>query len=85
MSHSQLSCLSALKILSLKLVKSPPGEHDVLKQCLQGEEVSLNVQGVHKWVLRIGRIGQVIKDNELLATDHCIRWLICGSYSLISV
>ena len=27
-----------------------PGKHDVLKWCLQGEEVFLNVQGVHTGV-----------------------------------
>ena len=59
------------------MVKSSPGEHDVLKRCLQGEEVSLDAQGVRERVLRIGRIGQVIKDDEPLATDLCIRWLIC--------
>lgn len=76
-SHSRSLRLGALKILSSKLVKSSPGEHDVLKRCLQGEEVSLDVQGVRERVLRIGRIGQVIKDDEPLATDLCIRWLIC--------
>ena len=76
-SHLRSLRLSALKILSSKLVKSSPGEHDVLKRCLQGEEVSLDVQGVRERVLRIGRIGQVIKDDEPLATDLCIRWLIC--------
>ncbi|KAG9319004.1 hypothetical protein JVU11DRAFT_1124 [Chiua virens] len=75
-SHSRSLRLSALEILSSKLVKSSPGEQDVLKRCLQGEEVSLDAQGVHERVLRIGRIGQVIKDGEPLATDLCIRWLI---------
>ncbi|KAF8131840.1 armadillo-type protein [Boletus edulis] len=75
-SHSRSLRLSALKILSSKLVKSTPGEHDVLKRCLQGEEVSLDAQGVRERVLRIGRIGQVIKDDEPMATDLCIRWLI---------
>ncbi|KAG8220545.1 armadillo-type protein [Butyriboletus roseoflavus] len=75
-SHSRSLRLSALKILSSNLVKSSPGEQDVLKRCLQGEEVPLDVQGVRERVLRIGRIGQVIKDDEPLATDLCIRWLI---------
>ena len=76
-SHSRSLRLSALKILSSKLVKSSSGERDVLKRCLQGEEVPLDVQGVRERVMRIGRIGQVIKDDEPLATDLCIRWLIC--------
>ena len=59
------------------MVKSSPGEHHILKHCLQGEEVSLYAQGVCERVLRIGHIGQVIKDDEPLATDLCIRWLIC--------
>ena len=37
----------------------------------------MDVQGVRERVLRIGRIGQVIKDDEPLATDLCTRWLIC--------
>lgn len=84
-SHSRSLRLSALKILSSKLVKSSPGEQDVLKRCLQGEEVSLDVQGVRERVLRIGRIGQVIKDDEPLATDLCIRWLICEFLSRLCV
>ncbi|KIJ63496.1 hypothetical protein HYDPIDRAFT_133895 [Hydnomerulius pinastri MD-312] len=76
LSHSRSLRLSALKILSSKLVKSSPGERDVLKRCLQGEEVSLDVHGVRERVLRIGRIGQVVKDDEPLAADLCIRWLI---------
>ncbi|KAF9222298.1 hypothetical protein BS17DRAFT_735750 [Gyrodon lividus] len=75
-SHSRSLRLSALKILSSKMVKSSLGEQDVLKRCLQGEEVPLDMHGVRERVLRIGRIGQVVKDDEPMATDLCIRWLI---------
>ncbi|KAF8120694.1 hypothetical protein EV363DRAFT_1188554, partial [Boletus edulis] len=43
---------------------------------LEGEEASLDTQGMRERVSRIGRIGQVIKDDEPLATDLCIRCLI---------
>ncbi|KAG6370302.1 down-regulated in metastasis-domain-containing protein [Boletus reticuloceps] len=70
-SRSRSLHLCALKILSSKLVKSTPGERDVLNRCLQGEGVSLDAQGVRERVLRIGRIGQMIKGGEPLATDLC--------------
>jgi hypothetical protein len=76
-SHSRSLRLNALKILSSKLVKTSSGEQDVLKRCLQGEEVPLDLHGVRERVLRIGRLGQVVKDDEPMATDLCIRWLIC--------
>ncbi|KIJ13504.1 hypothetical protein PAXINDRAFT_100613 [Paxillus involutus ATCC 200175] len=75
-SHSRSLRLNALKILSSKLVKTSSGEQDVLKRCLQGEEVPLDLHGVRERVLRIGRLGQVVKDDEPMATDLCIRWLI---------
>lgn len=80
-SHSRSLRLSALKLLALKSVKSSPGEQDALKRCFQGEEVSLDLQGVRERVLRIGRIGQAIKGDEALATDLCIRWLTCAFLS----
>ncbi|KAH7929562.1 hypothetical protein BV22DRAFT_1191955 [Leucogyrophana mollusca] len=76
LSHSRSMRLSAMKLLSSKLVKSSPGEQEVLKRCLQGEEVSLDVHGVRERVLRIGRVGQVVKEDEPLGADLCLRWLI---------
>jgi U3 small nucleolar RNA-associated protein 20 len=59
------------------MVKSSPAEHNALKRCLQGEEVSLDMQGVRERVLRIGRLYQVIRDDEPLSVDICVRWLVC--------
>ncbi|KAH7909651.1 armadillo-type protein [Hygrophoropsis aurantiaca] len=75
-SHSRSLRLSAMKLLSSSFVQSSPGEQEVLKRCLQGEEVSLDVHGVRERVLRIGRVGQVVKEDEPLAADLCVRWLL---------
>ena len=51
----------------------------MLKRCLQGEEVSLDVQGVRERVLRIGRVGVVVKDDDGesgAGSDICVRWLV---------
>lgn len=50
------------------------GVMEVLKRCLQGEEVSLDLQGVRERVLRIGRVGQVVGDVR--GAEVCARWLI---------
>lgn len=50
------------------------GVVEVLKRCLQGEEVSLDLQGVRERVLRIGRVGQVVGDVR--GAEVCARWLI---------
>ena len=52
------------------------GEQDVLRRCLQGEEVSLDMTGVRDRVLRIGRVGVAVRDGEHGAADLCGRWLI---------
>jgi len=41
-----------------------------------GEEVSLDVQGVRERVLRIGRVGQVVRDGDERGADICARWLV---------
>jgi U3 small nucleolar RNA-associated protein 20 len=35
------------------------------------------MQGVRERVPRIGRLYQVVRDDEPLSTDICIRWLVC--------
>ncbi|KAF9461849.1 armadillo-type protein [Collybia nuda] len=76
LSHSRPLRLNALRLLESTLVDSPTGSHEVLKRCLQGEEVSLDVQGVRERVLRIGRVGQVLRDGDETGADICARWLI---------
>ncbi|KAG6335501.1 hypothetical protein ID866_3590 [Astraeus odoratus] len=74
-SHSRVLRLSTLQILSSRLVSASSGERDVLRRCLQGEEVSLDVSGVRDRVLRIGRVGVTVRDDEPRAADLCARWL----------
>jgi U3 small nucleolar RNA-associated protein 20 len=66
------------------MVRSEGGELEVLKRCLQGEMVSLDVQGVRERVLHIGKVSQVVKDEN--SADICARWLIgkhplCATFS----
>lgn len=53
----------------------------MVRRCLQGEEVSLDVQGVRERVLRIGRVVQVVGDAE--GAEFCARWLIGMSSALV--
>ncbi|RXW23686.1 hypothetical protein EST38_g2153 [Candolleomyces aberdarensis] len=74
LSHSRGLRLSSLRFLTSNLVSAPEGGGEVLKRCLQGEEASLDVQGVRERVLRIGRVGQVVGDRQ--GAELCARWLI---------
>ncbi|KAF8991462.1 armadillo-type protein [Cyathus striatus] len=73
-SHSRSVRLNALRLLNSKLVSMNNAPDEVLKRCLQGEEVSLDIQGVRERVLRIGRVGQVVGDES--GADLCSRWLM---------
>ena len=66
--------LAALHLLDSKLVDPAHDQVEVLKRCLQGEEVPIDIQGVRERVLRIGRVGQVVGDEK--GADLCARWLI---------
>jgi U3 small nucleolar RNA-associated protein 20 len=81
LSHSRSLRLNTLRLLdSKKLVDKQhqlpvaDGVMEVLKRCLQGEEVPLDLQGVRERVLRIGRVGQVVGDVR--GAEVCARWLI---------
>ena len=63
-----------MRLMSSKLIVVPAGLHEIMKRCLQGEEVPCDVQGARERVLRIGRVVQVVGDAE--AADFCARWLI---------
>ena len=76
LSHSRVLRLSALQILSSRLVSSSAGEQDALRRCLQGEEAPLDMNGARDRVLRIGRVGVAVRDDEHGAADLCGRWLI---------
>ncbi|KIK59622.1 hypothetical protein GYMLUDRAFT_74500 [Collybiopsis luxurians FD-317 M1] len=74
-SHSHSIRLNALKLLSSPLVKAPSDTREVLDRCLRAEQVSLDVQGVRERVVKIGRVSQVLKNDDELGADLCIRWL----------
>lgn len=76
LSHQRPLRLNALKLLTLAAPSSGTSTHDVIKRCLAGEEVALDVQGVRERVLRIGRISVAIKDDDHLGLDCALRWLI---------
>ncbi|OBZ65821.1 U3 small nucleolar RNA-associated protein 20 [Grifola frondosa] len=76
MSHSRSLRLSVLRLLTSPLVKSSPGASEVLKRSLQGEEISVDVQGSRERILRISRLPPVVKDGDEVAADACARWLI---------
>lgn len=76
LSHSRPLRLNTLRLLISNLINVPAGQRDVIKRCLQGEEVSLDVQGVRERVLRIGRVGQVLRDGDEMGAGLCARWLI---------
>jgi U3 small nucleolar RNA-associated protein 20 len=73
--------LNTLRLLdSKKLVErnlqnpDANGVVEVLKCCLQGEGVSLDLQGVRERVLRIGKVVPVVGDVR--GAEVCARWLI---------
>lgn len=76
LSHSRPLRLSVLRLLTSPLIKAPDGTSDVLKRALQGEEVSIDVQGSRERVLRIGRLPVVVRDGDDIGADVCARWLI---------
>jgi U3 small nucleolar RNA-associated protein 20 len=66
--------LACLRLLDCKLIDPNHDHIEVVRRCLQGEEVPIDVQGVRERVLRIGRVGQVVGDEK--SADLCGRWLI---------
>ncbi|KAJ7494716.1 armadillo-type protein [Mycena galericulata] len=76
LSHSRALRLGTLRLLA---ATQPSDAREVVKRCLAGEEVPLEVQGVRERVLRIGRVVTVVKDKQREADvgpDLCARWLI---------
>jgi U3 small nucleolar RNA-associated protein 20 len=81
LSHSRALRLSTLQLLSRPIMGLSLEEREVMKRCLQAEEVSLDVQGVRERTYRIQKMAQVVPDGDELAADVCTRWLI-GMWSL---
>ncbi|KAK0463186.1 armadillo-type protein [Desarmillaria tabescens] len=75
LSHDSQLRLSALRLLASPAIKVPGPVLEVVKCCLQSEEVSLDVQGVRERVLRMGRVGQIVTDGTR-GPDLCVRWLV---------
>ncbi|KAJ7035036.1 armadillo-type protein [Mycena alexandri] len=76
LSHSRALRLGALRLLA---ATQPSDAREVVKRCLAGEEVPLDVQGVRERVLRIGRVETVVKDKQKetdVGPDLCGRWLV---------
>ncbi|KAJ7104174.1 armadillo-type protein, partial [Mycena belliarum] len=76
LSHSRVLRLGALRLLA---ATGPCDAREVVKRCLAGEEVPLEVQGVRERVLRIGRVETVVKDKQKetdIGPDLCARWLV---------
>lgn len=74
LSHSRRLRLACLRLLDCKLIDPNHDHVEIVKRCLQGEEVPIDVQGVRERVLRIGRVGQIVGDER--SADLCGRWLI---------
>ena len=78
-SHSHPLRLAASRLLACPIISATQSEREIIQKCVQGESISLDVQGVRERILRIGRIGQTLKDRDDLAAEICSRWLICLS------
>ncbi|KAK7030946.1 U3 snoRNP protein [Paramarasmius palmivorus] len=75
LSHSHDLRLSTLQFLAL-CPSSSESTKQVVRRCLQGEEVSLDVQGVRERVLHIGKVAQVTKEGDEVGAEICARWLL---------
>ncbi|KLO12558.1 hypothetical protein SCHPADRAFT_853762 [Schizopora paradoxa] len=73
-SHLQHVRLSSLNILNCAL--SPYSSNETVKRCITAEEVPLSVQGVRERVLRIGRLSQFVRDDDVTAAEICVTWLL---------
>lgn len=70
--------MGALRLLCSQLADSDKSS-EVLKRCLLGEEVALDVRGVRERVLRISRMDQILHDDDEIGADVAARWLIGNS------
>ena len=82
LSHSQSLRLNVLRILSSTLVTKSPEEREVIKRCLQCENISIDVQGSRERALWIGRLPQIVPDGRSVASDIAVTWLVCKSQSI---
>lgn len=99
-SHSRNTRLAVLRLLSSLPPPPPPpslpqdpdsishsqtdGVVEIVKRCLQAEEIPVGVQGVRERVLKIGRVSQVLRDEDEESGEVLVRWLVGASSSLFS-
>lgn len=76
LSHSLPLRLACLRLLSSPTVRVDSGTSEVVKRCLQAEEIPLDVQGSRERVLRITRLPVAITSGDERGADVAARWLI---------
>ena len=76
MSHSQSLRLNVLRIFSSPHVTKSPEEIEVIRRCLQCENISIDVQGSRERALWIGRLPQIIPDVQSVASEIAVNWLV---------
>ena len=77
LSHSQSLRLNVLRIFSSPVVTKSPEEREVIKRCLQCENISIDVQGSRERALWVGRLPQIIPDGRSVASEIATSWLLC--------
>jgi U3 small nucleolar RNA-associated protein 20 len=75
-SHSRLSRLNALYLLSSPLVHMHPTRELVLSKLLQAEEVPIDVRSSRERVLHVTQLERVIPADDAVVSDLAVRWLV---------
>lgn len=83
LSYSRSLRLAALNIITSPHMRVSVDLKDIATRCLQAEEVSVDVTGVRERVVKIGRLGETLRDDDRDAVDLCIRWLLGASDRLL--
>ena len=81
LSHSRRLRLATLRLLSSTVIQGEIST-ETLKQCLQAEEVTIDVRGVRERVMRISRMNHILKEGDEIGSELAVRWLI-GSFDLL--
>jgi U3 small nucleolar RNA-associated protein 20 len=75
LSHSRLSRLSALHLLSSPLVHADPIQELVVSNLLQAEMVPIDAQSSRERVLRVTQLERTIPADDAVVSDLAVRWL----------
>ena len=76
LSHSRRSRLSALYLLSSRLVHMSPAQELVLSKLLQAEEVPIDAQSSRERVLHVTQLERVIPTDGADVSELAVRWLV---------